>query len=375
VKIVIAHGTPVNRISGFCIAVKNLYKGLQNLGHDVAFVCPSREDARTTAYSYKSPLGIWPIPNIIDKHVYKKIKKFQPDIVHNHDLGVVGIAVIKYAYDLNLPIVLTIHSEFRELLKSSIPSLLKFFLTPVLVKYLKRYINLCDIVIAPTENIKAYLEREGVKTKIVVQPSGIDLSIFSYKPRMHKVKNYKLLSVGSLVKGKNFPCLIKMMTYLNNEKYSLDIIGGGRQMKRLKDLIDRLELKNVKLHGSIRNSHMGRYYRNADLFLSSSITESQGLVYIEAMASGLPIVSLRNLGSKNIVKENESGILVSRDNPKLFADKVKYLMSDPELYSKYSKNAYERSRRYDIRKTAKETVEIYEDLIEIYKKDARYKND
>ncbi len=370
-KIVIAHGTPINRISGFCIAVKSLHQGLCDLGHEVAFVCPSKKDERTTAYSYKSPLGIWPIPNIIDKHVFRKIKKFRPDIIHNHDLGVIGIAVIKYAFDLNLPIVLTIHSEYRRLIRSSISPLLRVFLTPILMKYLKRYINLCDIVIAPTKNIKKYLRREGVKSKIIVQPSGIELKRFSYKPRRLEGKRYKLLSVGSLVKGKNFSCLIRMMTYLDRDKYSLDIIGGGRLMDNLRKLVDKLGLNNVKLHGAIKNSRMGRYYKNANLFVFSSITESQGLVYLEAMSSGLPIVTLCNLGSRNIVENNCAGILVRKNNPKLFADKVSKIMNDTVLYNKLSRNAFEKSRRYDIRRTASETVEVYKSLLKEYKKEVQ----
>jgi len=363
VKILIAHGTPVTRISGFCIAVKSLYKGLKDLGHNVIFVCPSNKDARTSDYSFKSPLGIWRIPNIIDKYVYKKVKNFQPDIVHNHDVGFVGIAAMKYAYDSNIPTVLTVHSKFRDYLKAKLPNVFRFLIIYLVIRYLKRYINLCDAVIAPTKDIQKYLKREGVERRVIVQPSGIYLDSFKYKTRKYKRGHHKLLMVGLLVKGKNIPCLLHMMKYLDADKFSLDIVGGGNQKNRLSKLIRKLNLKNVHLCGPVQNSHVNKYYRKSDLFISASITESQGLVYLEAMSSGLPIVSFSNSGSRSILGQFNVGELVNKSNPKLFAQKVKNIFKSPSLYEKYSRNAFKASKRYNIKRTVKETVRIYKDVL------------
>jgi len=366
-KIAIFLGVPRNSISGYFIAVDNLQKGLRKAGHKVAFILPSYVDKRTSTYTYKSPLGMWFLPNIIESYVFKKLDDFKPDIIHNNDVGIVGVAAIKYAYDLNLPIVYTAHSEFKLFIDSFLPWYFRFWLTSLIVYWIRRYINLCDTIIAPTKSMKDYLKREKIRGNIIVQPSGLDLSDFEYCPRKFKKKEINILFIGSMVKGKNVGLLVRMMNYLRNGKYKLSIVGGGVDIERLRKLSKKLNLKNIIFYGSIVHKLVPKYYRNSDIFVSASYTESQGLVYIEAMASGLPVIALDNFGSRDILINNKTGIILHKADPKLFAKCIEKITNDQKMYEYYSRNAYEHAKNYDLSNTIPRVVKIYNKTIKNYK--------
>jgi 1,2-diacylglycerol 3-alpha-glucosyltransferase len=339
------------------------------LGHKVAFVHPSYNEESTGVYSYRSPLGVWAIPNIIDPQVFKKIDRFKPDIIHTHGPDVVGIAAIRYAFDKNLPVIFTAHTDFKAFVASYMPWTLKFWLPHLFFIWIRNYINLCDTVIAPTKTIKGNLIKAGIKTRIVVQPSGIDLAKFRYRPRKTVGRKVNILFVGAVVKLKNVQLLVNMMRFLDPDRFSLTIVGGGSELNRLKELAGDLQLNNVNFCGPISNKNVPKYYKKADVFATASVVEVQPIVYIEAMAAGLPIVALKNLGSCDVIKGSRAGVVINRANPRVFAREIKRLTKDEDLYSQFSKRSYEYAGNYDLKRTIPATIKIYERTLRCYQRE------
>lgn len=367
-KVAIFVGVNKKRLTGFFIAADNLRKGLERLGHKVAFVCPTVQDKKEGVYKYRSPLGVWALPNIIDRSVFARIDKFKPDIVHSHGADIVGIAGIKYAFDKHLPIVFTAHNEFRAFLKLSFPWYLRFWLAPLLLRWILVYIKLCDVIVALNSNIKAYLQREGVKGKIVVQPTGVELERFRYKPRPLPNGQIVILCVATMDKRKNVRLLVNMMRHLSKERFRLNLVGEGPDKAKLENLAVRLGLENIKFYGRIPYKYMHKYYHEADIFALASSAEAQPLVYVEAMAGGLPIVTMDNLGSRHAVKHLQTGLIMRKADPKLFAQAIKKIVKGKRLYKEMSKRAFVRAHKFDVIETTKSTVKIYEEAIRYYKK-------
>ncbi|MBN2015477.1 glycosyltransferase [Candidatus Dojkabacteria bacterium] len=367
-RVVLFVGVTKKRLTGYYIAADNLRRGLEKLGHKVILVCPSSQgEERETPYSYRSPLGVWALPDIIDPTVFKEIDKFKPDIVHSHGADLVCLAGIKYAFEKNIPIVYTAHNEFRAFLKSVFPWYLRYFMAPIVMRWIKLYINLCDVVIALNKNIEEYLKREKIKPRVVVQPTGTDLEQFLYKPRTKISKPCKILCVSSADKRKNVKLLVDMMRYLDKNEYKLLLIGEGGEDNHVKKLAKRLGIENVDFIGRVPHEEIHKYYRDADIFTLPSSIEAQPLVYVEAMAAALPIITLRNLGSLHAVKNGKTGLIMKRANARLFSEAVQKVTGNLALYKGMSKEAIKRSRKFDVVETSKKTVAIYEETIKTYR--------
>jgi 1,2-diacylglycerol 3-alpha-glucosyltransferase len=267
-----------------------------------------------------------------------QLRKQAFDIVHIHTFGIAFHEGMKLARALKLPVVFTYHTHFEEYLShyvSFLPASITRFGCHQLAIW---ECNSVDTVVVPSQAMALNLQRNGVKSRMHVVPTGIDLIRFKNGDGSRFRRRYRispngqiLLFVGRVAPEKNVDFLIRMLgkAVVRFPDVLLVIVGGGHDLERLRDLTYSLGLsRNVVFTGWLsRDTELLDCYDAADIFVFASRTETQGLALLEAMAMGLPIVSTSRLGSADTVQPRRGAIVVPEDEY-YFAGEVCRLLSD-----------------------------------------------
>lgn len=282
-----------------------------------------------------------PIPH---KTIWKIIK-YDFDIVHAHGNAVFSLIGLAVARSKKVPYILTFHTQIGQFthyfFKGKVVK--PKFLNNIL---LKRFGNLCDGVITPSEKMKDELIAAGVTKQIEVIPNFIDYEKFHVKTKGYLHKKYKipntkpiLLSVGRLGKEKNFEFLIRVFQKLTkiNQDVHLVITGEGFEKKSLAQLISELGLrKRAHLIGGVPIDDMPYVYADSDIFVFPSTSEVHPMVALEAAAASLPLIVVKDGAYKKIVINNKNGYLCPLDQD-IFVEKINLLLKNPKLRQKFSK--------------------------------------
>lgn len=282
--------------------------------------------------------------------------KISFDIMHAHftwSQGYVG-CMLKKMY--NIPYILTVHEDKDWLLKEVNSGNEKMFNTWKNSDLLVR-VNKADIPILKNYN-----------KNIINLPNGFDPTKFHTLDKESARKSLNLpldkiilFSLGNLVTQKGHEYLIDAANDLIKERTDFIIfIGGEGQMKRsLNSKIKRNNLENyVKLIGQIPNRIINLWMNSADLFILPSLSESFGIVQVEAMACGKPVVATINGGSEEVIN-SDCGILCEKANSKALADSISLAMKaqwDKDLIKEYA-------IKYIWASIAKKNVELYKDVL------------
>ncbi len=241
------------------------------------------------------------------------------------------------------------------------------FLLPFYKKvFLQRILISASKIVVPTEDYVNLISRKYSipETKICKIPNGVDLEHF----RNSSIKLHnpvRLLSVGRLTGPKNFPLLIKsfkLVTGNDDRNVELHIVGEGEEKSTISSLIKKEGLeKKVFLHGALLGKDLHDIYSSSDIFILTSECESFGLVLIEAMASGLPVLVSDITSVRNIVKNNITGLLV-KPAPEDFANAVEKLLDNPRLRIKIIEKGLKEAKKYDWDKIIRKFEHIYEQV-------------
>lgn len=235
------------------------------------------------------------------------------------------------------------------------------FLLPIYKRlFWKRILPLSDVVICPTKDYMNLIsEKYDVKqSKCVIIPPGVDLKKFNtVSKRKSSDEVTDLLFVGRLSKQKNLGMLLSAFKLLQKEfELTLHIVGDGEERKMIEERIVKENLRNVILHGRVCDEELRNLYQKSDIFVLPSLYESFGLVLLEAMASGLPIVASDIPGSRSVV--GGCGILV-KPNPENFASAIAKLIKNRSLREELIRKGNEKVKSYDWNVIAKRTLEVY----------------
>jgi len=233
-----------------------------------------------------------------------------------------------------------------------------------------RTLKRADRIIVINNVARECLKKENIdERKILVIPPGIDIDKFNYTNFRNKSREIlELITVGYLFERKGIELIIKAMREVvcGNKKIILKIVGDGPQRKSLEKLVGELKLKDfVIFEGFIPNEKIQEYYQRAHIFVSMSRSESWGQMYLEAMACGLPIITTKNNGSNEIIKDNEFGYLVEQEDYNTLAEKVLYLSENQDVIRTFGEKARrEVEDKYDWDKTIiPKYLDIYNELL------------
>lgn len=221
-------------------------------------------------------------------------------------------------------------------------------------------------VIVINKYTKNILVKKGImENKISIIPPGININAISYVKKAVDKPVIDIVTVSYLLKRKGIDLIIKALSRVIKEgkNIRLHIVGDGPQRKSLQMLVDELNLeKYVIFHGFINQSKISNYYAKADIFVSMSRSESWGQMYLEAMASGLPIISSKNTGSESIIKDGIFGYLVNQEDYKDLAKKITRFIKNPYLINEFGiKARKEAEKKYDWEKVIiPQYIKLYE---------------
>lgn len=370
--------------SGVVTSIKTFKYELEKRGHEVFIFAPSyphyhvEEKGIYRFYSLPSPtnpdftLAIPVLPGL-----NMLVRRLNLDIIHVHSPVLMGRVGLRYAKKYRIPIVFTYHTMYDQYVHY-IP-LAQELAKDITIKYSNSFCNSCDHVIVPTPEVAEILKNYHIKTPVTVLPTGVPLQKFDggvnekdWLRRNYSIpeNNKILLFVGRLAKEKNLEFLIKAFKKLKDSRpdTTLVLTAQGPIEADLKKLVKKLNMSledDVVFTGALPFDTLVKAYYSADLFVFSSLTETQGLVLIEAMAAGLPVVAVKASGVQDMVDHNINGILTAEDIDE-FSQAVLTVLQDDELYARLKENAFKKAYLMSSEAMTTRLENIYNELCENY---------
>jgi 1,2-diacylglycerol 3-alpha-glucosyltransferase len=294
------------------------------------------------------------------------------DLVHIHTPFIAHYAGVRFARRARVPCVATYHTFFEEYLHHYVPALphgVGRFLARAFTRSQCREV---DALIAPSEPMRVLLAEYGVRTPIHVLPTGLPAECF--RPgdgaRFRAAQGLPperpiVLYVGRVAHEKNIEFLIRMYerVHARMPRALLVIAGEGPARKTLQQLAERLGLaEHVCFVGYLERAHaLLDCYAAAQAFVFASRTETQGLVLLEAMAQGIPVVSTAELGTRSVLQP-ASGALVVREDVEEFATAVQRLLNDGELRQSHAQQARAYAQTWSSQAMAQRLAALYREL-------------
>lgn len=202
-----------------------------------------------------------------------------------------------------------------------------------------------------------------LKQNITLIPNAINYDKF-FDIEKKNNNEIQLINVGSFVSKKNQRFAIDILNVLKKENLnvSLTLIGDGDLKKELEEYVEELNLtKYIVFVGNV--NHVEDYLKSSNIYLHTATYEPFGLVILEAMAAGLPVVSLDGKGNRDFMKNGENGFIFSDQNPNVFALKIKELLKNQNLFDKISVNGQKTAERYNIKNYVSNLIKLYEDIL------------
>jgi glycosyltransferase involved in cell wall biosynthesis len=240
------------------------------------------------------------------------------------------------------------------------------------------FVQKCHHVVIPSQSMKEFLVNEyGLETGYTVIPTGINLEPFLQADgkALRKEKGWQdetiLISVGRLAAEKNWETLLRAFAKVSqtHPNIRLVLIGDGPDRDTLEALASELGIaEHLAFTGALHFEEIPSYLKAADLFCFASVTETQGLVTMEAMAAGLPVVAVDGSGTRDIVEQNKQGFLVENDADAL-ANGIEQLLSEPQKMKRFSTQALKKAKTFDINGLGKQMIAVYEEAIEAKKEE------
>lgn len=353
-------------IGGVPVSIEHLSEELRRLGHEVYVFAPSYKNQKEEPFviRYPSfPVGIAgaPVPNVLTGLFRQKMKELQIDLIHVHHPAIVGNVALSLRRQLGIPVVFTYHTRYEEYLHYIKPLELAEQYTGVIEAYLRRFCGRCDLVFAPTPGICDHLLYEKtVETPVEVLPTGLPADSFfpemaqteRIKEKYRKGADYLFCTVARLAKEKNLDFLLESLQKLKEElafsgkSFRHLMIGDGPERKHLEEVCSRLGIeKEVVFLGNVENRQIKNYHAACDLFLFTSKSETQGIVVLEAMAAGNPVVAVDAAGVRDVVRTKENGMLTP-ENTESFAKAAEQALCSPGLYAALQKGAEKTAAEY-----------------------------
>lgn len=363
-------------LNGVSVSIDALIHELRNQGHSVHLFTaryPHYKDPDPNTYRFRAietPIAKgYPISHPPFYRGLHRFRRHTFDILHTHTPFILGMVGLRWAESHEIPIVSTYHTLYDRY-SHYIPILPRRYVRFRIAKHTNYYYNRVAHVITPSEASKKWLARHSVETPIAVIPTGIPRgALLNRSESRHQLgmspDQRILLYVGRLAKEKNLGVLLEMASLVmaNDPKVRLWMVGDGPYRDECTAIIRRLGIGDrVRLAGFVQRTEVDRYYAAADLFVFSSISETQGLVIQEAMMRGLPAVVVGGGGASVAVEDGVSGFVV-RNDAVAFAERVLALLGNDSLYAHLSDGATRSVRQLSVPVMTQQVVAVYRQVI------------
>lgn len=358
-------------VGGVPISVERLKNSLQEMGHEVTVFAPTYEnmEAEKDVLRYSVMLsGVWGgvvIPNGFDPAIEEAFQKGNFDVIHVHHPMVIGWTAVYLSKKYHVPLTFTYHTRYEQYLHYLGLSGLK----KMVPAYVRAFASQCDCVIAPTPEMKEYLEEIAVSAPVSVLPTGLEEdSFYPEKDKVSKLrrallgeKKYLFVTVARLAKEKNIGFLLESLALRKKQgkdDFVLALAGDGPERTSLAEEAKKLGIgDSVVFAGNVPNCEVKNYCAAADLFLFASTTETQGIVSLEAMAAGTPVLAVYATGTKDIVSDGVNGYM-TEESVTVFTQRLNDLLQDGQA-GRLRDGAKKTAENYDEKAVAVRALSCY----------------
>ncbi len=399
-KIVIATAVYYPMINGVAVFSHNLAAGLAERGHEVMVICPSQTgraytdniDGATVKYLKSTEVKVYPdqihdVPKkkkLFYKYGFKVsvfpgravrriLKEFRPDVVHVQVSDPIGLSVVSYAKKHKIPVVTTEHNQPEVITEPlHLPGIIERPTNAILSAYFANRQSKSDFVTMPTEKaIDNLLWSKGRELKVPVAAvsNGVDLSHFKpgkagaalYEKYGLNQKARTVLYLGRIDPEKNVQAVIDAFKMANVEGAQLVIVGDGVDKARLEK--HAAGQKNVHFLGRITPPALYDVYKLGDVFTTASEIETQGIVLIEAAATGLPLIAVDAGAVAEVCHDGENGFLCRPGDVAGLAEAMRKILCDDDLRKQFGQKSLEIAKEHDFERTLDKFENIYKRVI------------
>lgn len=379
-------------INGVSTSCYNLVNTLKEHGHDVIVVTPRPDDG---PFHYDEETGIIHIPGMELKKMYgyrltkfysnkviKILRQWKVELIHNQTDITVGQFARIAARTLNVPNVYTYHTAYEDYTYYVVRGLMDRMAKHLMRGYAKTIAKNCTEFITPSVKTKEYMRSVGSDIYINVVPTGIDFEIFEeknidkektaqFKKEHHIKENTKVfLLLGRIAQEKSMDYSIRGFAKYHfkhpDEDVRLIIVGDGPQRNELELLTHELGVDKIcDFIGKVPASEVPFYYHLADIYTSASITETQGLTFMEAMASGTIVLARFDANLADTIVDGETGYFFTDEEG--FVNKAERILhATKEENQEIIEGAYKTVDMYSIERFYNRIMEVYNRAIKKY---------
>lgn len=375
-KIAFYTDTFLPAVDGVVVSILNFRKELEKRGHEVYIFASGnaktkqlvKDDDRITiirGLTFKKypqySLALFPIASAF------KLMNVRIDINHAHTPFMMGVHALTVSKFDRKPLVGSFHTLFTNSSVIKEYTVDSKFIRKAILKYSWKYAQLfyerCDSVVAPSDSIKNMLTRKGINGVNVV-PNGVDIKRFSpsidgSKIRSKVSKNSRdklVMYVGRISREKRIETLIEAARMLKNENIRFALVGTGPAYAHYQHMVERMHLQDkIRFMGFVGNGELPKYYAACDAFCIPSTFETQGIVSIEAMASGKPVIGADYLALKELIKNGKNGEKFAPGDSRGCANKIRKVLYNIDSY----KGMVDTAKLYSVQKTTDDLLDVY----------------
>ncbi len=387
-RIVIFTDTYPPFINGVSTSTFNLVNSLMEKGHDVLVFAPRPTDGKLEQIGnvvyipgiYLKKMYGYRLTNLFSNKPIKMVKKFKPDIIHNQTDFTIGVLARRCAKKLKLPIVYTYHTSYEDYTYYVTHGIMDRFAKRVVRNYSRDLASRMTEFITPSEKTKEYMRLVGSDIYINVIPTGIDFSIFKpEKIDQEKTKKFKeehnikpntkvFLILGRIAKEKSMDVSLRGIASYHNKHPETDIkvlvVGDGPAREELGLLAEELGLSSlVDFIGSVPALEVPFYYNLCDIYTSASITETQGLTFMEAMAANKIVLARFD--------SNLTGTIVNGKTGFFFTDDASFVSQVEKIFKLTNEQKEEIIKEANVILDNYSIEKFYDNIVRVYKRAVR----
>jgi glycosyltransferase involved in cell wall biosynthesis len=364
-------------VGGVAHSVEGFATVYRRLGHRVLVVTTrfpgvARREADVVRFpAFQSFRGSdFSVPLPVPGRIAGRVARFAPDIVHSHHPFLLGDTALRVAAARGLPIVYTHHTmyeHYTHYVPGDSRRLRRFA-----IELYTGYANLCDAVIAPSDSVAEILARRGVETRTVVIPTGVDRARFrggdrkagrlraSIPPGAFVVGH-----VGRLTPEKNLDFLARALASFAGAARDVVVlvVGDGLSRDDVRGIFEWYDVADrLRTVGALDGQELADAYAAMDVFAFASQSETQGIVLVEAMAAGVPVVAVDAPGVREVVRDGRNGRLLPREDQRSLVAALDWVRGRSAAeHEALAAGLVETAERFSIDETARQALALYEE--------------
>lgn len=357
------------QLGGVADSIVGLDKGLRAIGHEVRIFAPKLPKSVPEDHVVRLPtiaVAGGMINIVAPFGLRAQLRKFQPDVIHVHSVGIAAGAGIQAGRALRIPVVGTCHGSIADYLYLAH---LTFWPFPTIARKIESwYFNRVSLITAPAQQPLDALIKSGTNAAhMQVISNPVDFGIFQQLPdkatlkKKYNIGERAVMLFGRIAQEKNLDLAVEAFAHVAKDiDAQLVILGDGPYRAALTHRIEALDIMDrTRFLGILRGTELVEAVNACDVMLTTSLMEAQPMAILQAMRCGLPVVGARAGGVPECIQEGITGYICEPDDVHTFSEKVSQLLKDENLRKKFGEAARVRVESYSPESIAKQFGLVY----------------